>query len=1308
MSSNPSVTTQKPRRFRASLAWNMMAILLPITIIPTLLMGITVYNRGRNLLLQQISERMDIFLTEAINQMDSWLLVDKYLALNSLSNNPEFISTVGQFLQTNQSDTEYQQYHDQVLKQLRSMNPVGQEALFNHIFLLDPQGHILVSTTRIWEGETLSGQSYFQNKIQTEEKAHFVEISPFLIYERETHSENEVSLFSSVPIRGRTNNTLGYILGVSDKRVIQALLETDSEFLPDNNLFLIDENLHFAGITDYKKSNSLSKIDPSADQKDFVNSLHEETPKATAYTTFDGSQVLGNYKIYKTLNLGFLVEVPEESVLGPINTLAPLAIGAIAITSLLISGLIFWSSRLITNPLKELSNTAQSFSEGNWDARININRRDEIGALSSTFNLMAGDLKDLYQEMENQVEERTRQVITAAEVSNLATSSSNLDELLDQTAILISERFNFFHTAIFLLDSSKEIGQLRAATSTEGRNLIRQGHRIKISPNTVYQWVIRNNQPRIVNIIEGDPDNYNYDAFPEAHSKISLPISVGSDVFGIIDIQSKEFDLMHPSTTNVLVTLANQLASAIQNFRLREGTQVDMHQVVQLYQAAQNVVQSFSLQEIYASVASGIQHTSFFGAIYRPDGDIFRLVQPETNKPYYADQLPATILLPASAASMYFETDSPVIIRNLIHPTINIRPELLEPAKMLNAHEVAYLPQFVDDELIGIIILASRETGTLNIQSLQPFIAFSNLVNSSIQKIHMLQKSDKTLNNLQVLTDFSNKIINETDPERLYPLIHEQVKNIFGEIDFYVALYDSQSDHIEIPYLFEGDQPISIDPFPLGDGLTSIVVRTKQPLMLVENTEERAKALGAKIVGQPAKSWLGLPLIVGDEVIGVVSVQDVDNEKRFNLDDLELLQTLSAPIAGAVQSSRLLAESHKRAYQLETSAEISRETSTTLDQDELLAHTIKLIQSRFNFYHASIFLIDSTGEYAVVQESTGDAGRQMKTEGHKLKIGSQSVIGYVTQNKKPLVVNDVTQDPTHKFNPLLPDTRAELGLPILLGDQILGALDVQSTVPYAFSPDDIEVLQILANQLAVAINNANLFMQTQEHLAQHRLIHHVTTVAASSITIDDALSGAVQALRVTLGDYVSILMLDKNINMLRVVAASGYDKSILGMLIGLDEGITGWVAKNSEPIFVNNIHQDPRYIKAKEEIQSELAVPLIYRGEQLGVLNIESELPNAFDEHDLEILGTLAGSLSAIIINARLSQRQQKLFEITSKIRQSVKMDTIIETTAEELTKALQTRRTRIQVGGSLVSDKSPTNGNPANPKEPKSQEGEA
>lgn len=1306
MSTNPSTRSKTPRRFRASLAWNMIALLLPITIIPTLLMGITVYDRGRNLLLEQIRQRMDIFLSEAISQMDSWLQVDKFLALNSLPNNTEFISTTQTFLQLTETDQEYQQVHDQLLSHLRNLNPVGQEALFNHILLLDHQGRILVSSNQTWEGDTLGSQPYFQDEIQAIEKAHFIEFDPYLIYDPDSYPENEISLFSSVPIRDRENKVLGYLIGVSNKRTIQARLENNAAFLPDNDLFLVGENQLFAGITNYKKSDSLTRMNPSQGQNGLINTIPGEVPTALSYSTHDGTQVLGIYKFYKPLNLGFMVEVPEETVLGGINTLALLAIGAIIGTTLLISGLIFWGARRITTPLKELSNTAQSFSEGNWEARSKVNRQDEIGALASTFNLMANDLKDLYQEMEDQVEERTRQVVTATEVSNLATNAGNLDELLDQTAVLISERFNLFHVAIYLLDASKEIGQLRAATSTEGRDLIRQGHRIKIASNTIYHWVIKNNMPRAVNLVEGDPDNYVYDALPDAHSKISLPISVGSDVFGIIDIQSETFDLNHQSTTNVLVTLTNQLASAIQNFRLREGTQVDLHQAAQLYHASQNIVQSSSLEAIYSAVANGVQHTSYFGAVYRPDGDIFRLVQPASNKPYYTEQLPTTLLFSPSAASAFFESDSPVIVRNLTHPSISIRPELLDPPKMLNAHEAAFLPLYVEENLKGIIILASRETGTLNMQSLQPFIAFTNLVNSSIQKIELLRHANKTLDNLKILTEFSNTIINEPEPQKLYSLIHDQVKSILGEVDFYVALYDSQTNHIEIPYLFEGDQPIAIDPFPLGEGLTSIVVRNKQPLMLVENTEERAKALGAKIVGQPARSWLGIPLLFGDEVIGVVSLQDVEQEKRFSDEDLELLLTLSTPIAGAIQSSRLLAESQKRAYRLETSAEISRETSTTLDQDDLLAHTIQLIQDRFNFYHASIFLIDASGEYAVVQESSGDAGRKMKNEQHKLKVGSKSVIGYVTQNRKPLVVNDVTQDPTHKFNPLLPETRAELGLPILLGNQILGALDVQSTAPYAFSPDDIEVLQIFANQLAVAINNANLFMQTQEHLAQHRLIHHVTTVAASSKTIEDALSSTVQALRVTLGDFVSILMLDRKSNLLRVVAASGYENSVIGMPVEVGEGITGWVAKNNEAIFVNNVKQDSRYIKAKEDILSELAVPLIYRGEQLGVLNIESEHPNAFDEHDLEILSTLAGSLSAIIINARLSQRQQTLFEITSKIRQSVNMDTILETTAEELTKALQTRRTRIQVGGKHVSEQDASNGQNGDQNETSSPEG--
>ncbi|MEJ2759848.1 MAG: GAF domain-containing protein, partial [Anaerolineales bacterium] len=393
--------------------------------------------------------------------------------------------------------------------------------------------------------------------------------------------------------------------------------------------------------------------------------------------------------------------------------------------AILISLLIYWSSQRISNPLKEMASAAQAFSEGDWESRTEINRNDEIGSLAFTFNLMANDLSKLYQRMETQVEERTRQVITASEVSTLATNSANLDDLLDQTASLISERFNFFHVSVYLLDSSKEIGQLRAATTPEGRNQILQGYQIKIPLDSLYHWVIQNNEPKVITIMDEDTGNLSYEMHPDAQSKIALPISIGVDVFGIIDIQSQHADIFPAASTDILQTLANQLASAIQNFRLREGTQVDLQQVSQLYLASQKVAQAATGEEIFNATASAVQQTSFFSAVYRAKGNMLYLIQPGGNKPYYADQLPVNIPISATVAGMYFEGDTPLIVRNLFKPAVSIRPEMLEPAIALNAHEAAFLPIMNHHQLEGVIILASRDTGKMSTNSLQPFLSFT-------------------------------------------------------------------------------------------------------------------------------------------------------------------------------------------------------------------------------------------------------------------------------------------------------------------------------------------------------------------------------------------------------------------------------------------------------------------------------------------------------------------------------------------------------------------------------------------------------
>lgn len=519
--------------------------------------------------------------------------------------------------------------------------------------------------------------------------------------------------------------------------------------------------------------------------------------------------------------------------------------------------------------------------------------------------------------------------------------------------------------------------------------------------------------------------------------------------------------------------------------------------------------------------------------------------------------------------------------------------------------------------------------------------------------------------------------------------MHEQIKQEIGDYAFLGALYDENTASIRIPYLYEEGEFRQIESFPMGEGLTSVLLRTKEPLLLVENTEKQAKELGAKIDGKPAKSWMGAPMIIENMAVGALIAQDLDNEKAFNQNHLNYLNALAKQVARIVYNAQLLDEARNQNTKIQTAAEIARDISSALNLDELLLKAVNLIRERFNFYHAGVFLLDNTGTNVIIREATGEAGAKMKREGHKLAIGSKSTVGYVAGKGEQLVINDITKDATHKHNPLLPDTRAEAAIPLKIGERILGVLDVQSTVPYSFNPNDLNTFQILADQLAVAVNNTELFAETQEHLSQHRLLHHITTSAASGATLEDALMSTVQGLQVTLGgDRVAILLSDEERKNLVVKAWVGYSEEATDFIVPFKSGITGWVAAHRKPLRINDVTQDARYIQVSANTRSELALPLIFRNDILGVLNIESEQVAAFTENDEEMLGTLAGSLAAIIANARLveqirrqAERERMLYEITSKIRRSTDMQTILSTTVNELSRVTGSRKTKITIG---------------------------
>lgn len=892
-------------------------------------------------------------------------------------------------------------------------------------------------------------------------------------------------------------------------------------------------------------------------------------------------------------------------------------------------------------------------------------------------------LQLLQNTLEQSVKERTQQIRTAAEVAHTITSTLSKQEVFNQTVNLIVDRFGYYHSGIYLLDDVGASIILIAAAGRAASELIDQSPSLTVDESSIIGWVASNRSVYISADTENDERYLKTDLLPETKSEAGIPIKAGEYLLGVLDVQSKRPNAFDEDAIITLQILAQQTAAAIQNWNLSDASQIDLQSISETYRYGYLIAQAIKEDDVLLATRRAIEATSYQAIFLLSAEDKFRIASHT-----FAENLPEFIDIHPTSLDERLTTGP---LSGTLTELTTIPNDLLLILKHVKFSNVVFFPVRRGGKLKSVLIIGSEKNQLIPPSVVQPFASVAELAISAIDRISSEQNLANQIKELESITITSQALSASSDLDSLFSILHNHVQKYLGNISFLIALYEANTNSISIPYMYENigsGEKASIESFPLGEGLTSILIRTKEPLMIVEDTERRAVALGARVTGKPAKSWLGTPLIVSNDVIGAIVVQDTEKENAFNENDLRFMTTLSAQVAGAINNIRLVEETRKRALQLRTASEIARDISGSLDINELLAKATLLIRDRFNFYHAAIFMKDTSGEYVVVREATGDAGNQMKRTGHKLKIGSKSIVGFVTGSGEHLVVNDTNRDATYYANPLLPETRAEAAIPLKVGQRILGALDVQSNIAYAFTSEDINVLRILADQLAIAIINSELFAETQEHLSQHRLLHHVTTAAASGTTLEEALNSAAQGLQVTLGgDRVAILFSDQNRKALKIEAVAGYSEDVKNIEIPFGEGITGWVAQHQQPLRINDVAQDSRYIEVGSNVCSELAIPLTYRGELLGVLNVESDQPDAYSDNDEELLGTLGGSLAAIIANARLLEqirnqvdRERLLYEVTSKIRRSTDLQSIMSTTASELSKALGAKRAQIKL----------------------------
>ncbi len=386
----------------------------------------------------------------------------------------------------------------------------------------------------------------------------------------------------------------------------------------------------------------------------------------------------------------------------------------------------------------------------------------------------------------------------------------------------------------------------------------------------------------------------------------------------------------------------------------------------------------------------------------------------------------------------------------------------------------------------------------------------------------------------------------------------------------------------------------------------------------------------------------------------------------------------------------------ERTKALEASADVSRRLSTIRNRKQLVIEVVEEVKSAFDYYHAHIYLLDESGRELIMAGGTGDVGATLLKEGHKIPKG-RGLVGRAAETNQVVLVPDTTQDPDWLPNPLLPETKSEVAVPISIGDKILGVLDVQHNIAGGLQNDDADLLQSIASQVAIALQNIQSEEIVTKRATELQTVAAISTAAATIGDVQKMLETVVHLTQRRFGLYhAHVFTYDEATEVLHIQAC-GYKEGdehegthgTTAIPIGQEQSLVARAARTRQAVIVNDVRSDPGWLPNPllPDTASEMAVPMIVADHILGVLDVQSERLNAFTEEDAIIQATLAAQIATALQNARSfsqSQRQAKretaVNLITQKIQSTTSVEAALQIAARELGHALGMRETRVSL----------------------------
>lgn len=906
---------------------------------------------------------------------------------------------------------------------------------------------------------------------------------------------------------------------------------------------------------------------------------------------------------------------PEADAFQPINNAVRLGIiTAASVGFVIIISLFFGYIRPLTGSLNMLRQSAQALQEGRLDAQVAVNRQDEMGVLATTFNQMAARLRSTIQEQEATIASRTAdlqrraaQLETASQVGQAASATLELDTLMADTVNLIRDKFGYYHASIFLLDETEEYAVVRESTGKVGQIMKNRGHKLAVGSNSIVGWVTENHQARIALNVGEDAVHFNNPLLPDTQSEVALPLISQNRLLGALDVQSQETNAFDDNDLAVLQLMADQVAAAIYNARLFRSVQDQARQRRQIIDLWQQLNTMRDTAEILKTACEHIRQKVGYDAVVAVlvEGTEWYI---EIASADSYDLVPKTNIYRPIGTGVIGQS---ILLKRPILNTNNDNPGDQYDLDLPNIGGQAAAPIFTGDEVLGAIALYSQLSGHLDENDLSLLEIVTTAVGSAISNARLLSETEKNL---------------------------EEINRL------YLQTIQSRADSGAIETTFK----------PAEDTRTGQVNANRD------------------------SEFINIPLVSRGRLLGQIEIENTDD--RWTEEDFILSEAIADQAALALENSTFFHQTQTRLRETEALFNLSTTLSTTMDVGEIYR---RAAQTMAELLDVSRCAISSWQKEANTVKDEADYIRNSDNQILNVFDEDQASFDLTKHSGTTLVLNTMTPLVRYRSDPNLEDSEKnlliEFGLdlcveiPMVTANEAIGIIEIYREHEHqTFSDYEIRLAQALANQTATVLRNAQLVAETQSRVAELSTLNRISETLSLAPDLQTVFSSArkeIMALTNATGVAISLLNENKDTLNWIYIFEHGEELSVEGLAgNSVETGFSGHVLRTGQSVLENRITAETMaaygsHIIAGEFAAAYMGLPLRVSNETIGTLGIENnDTRDAFSQHDLQLMETIAGTLAIAIENQRLLDQTQQALVVQSQ--QSLQLQAASEISA--------------------------------------------